>query len=102
MVSRLPVVSGKTLGSRVEPEKVLPVVLIAVGLIVLLISYPWHVLATVSLLYLASLPFGWISWQRHVERAYAAAPPQPGPELDSPVAGERPPAAEAERPARLN
>src|SRR6478736_945678 len=37
MVSRLPVISGKTIGKRVEPDKVLPVVLIAVGMIVLLI-----------------------------------------------------------------
>lgn len=104
MVSRLPVLSGKTLGSRVEPDKVLPVVVIAVVLIVLLISYPWHVMATVSVLYLLSLPFGWMSWQRHVERANAAAQvmqPAPGA-ADEPPAIERPAASEPERPARLN
>jgi len=47
---------------------VLPIFVTVVLLVALLISYPWHVLSLVALGYLASLPFGWLSYRRH-ERA---------------------------------
>src|SRR5882724_8814179 len=59
MVSRLPVLSGKRVGKRVSPEMVLPVFVLIVLFFVLLISYPWEVLATGTIIYLMSLPFGW-------------------------------------------
>ena len=65
MVSRLPVFSGKTVGSKVQREMVLPVVVLVVSFIALLISYPWHLLSVCSVLYLASLPLGWISYRKH-------------------------------------
>lgn len=105
MVSRLPVFSGKTIGKRVEPENVLPVVLVAVAFIALLISYPWHVLAISTVLYLATLPLGYLSWQRHMAQAEAAAQPAaPSAASGEVEEGVEPPrqVAESERPARLN
>jgi len=71
MVSRLPVFSGKAVKMRVPPEMVLPVVVAVVLFIALLISYPWHILSSVSVVYLLSLPLGWKSF-RQQERTLAA------------------------------
>jgi len=66
----------------------------------LLIAYPWEVLTVGTVLYLASLPFGWLTY-RDNERKHAAM--QPAEEAE---ASEQPlPAHSAdndERPARLN
>src|SRR5580700_891803 len=45
MVSRLPVYSGKKLGTRVPPDLVLPVFVGIVLFFAVLISYPWEVLS---------------------------------------------------------
>jgi CDP-diacylglycerol--serine O-phosphatidyltransferase len=76
MVSRLPVLSGKQIGNRVPPELVLPVIVVAVLFVALLVSYPWHVLSVGTVIYLACLPLGWWSHQRHqqADAALAAAP----------------------------
>jgi CDP-diacylglycerol--serine O-phosphatidyltransferase len=71
MVSRLPVFSGKRVGKRVPPEMLLPVFVAIVLFFALLISYPWEVLSVGVLLYLASLPFGLLSY-RNYERQSAA------------------------------
>ncbi len=102
MVSRLPVLSGKKIGTRVPPEMVAPVILVVVLFIALLVSYPWHLLTVGTLLYIACLPLGWYSWRGHMQ-ADAAAKATVTPaanEAEAPV----PPGAEAddERPARLN
>ncbi|MBC7580099.1 MAG: CDP-diacylglycerol--serine O-phosphatidyltransferase [Tardiphaga sp.] len=104
MVSRLPVFSGKSMNMRVPRELVLPVFVGVVLFIALLIGYPWHILSVVSLLYLASLPFGWKSY-REQERALAAqtaadpaAGPSPHPAYPAPAAG----AAPDDRPPRLD
>jgi CDP-diacylglycerol--serine O-phosphatidyltransferase len=101
MVSRLPVFSGKKVGQRVAPEMVLPVVVLAVLFIASLISYPWPVLTVGTLIYLGSLPFGWVSYQRQAREAAAAVPEgaatatpeEPGlpPVPPVPETGERPP-----------
>ena len=103
MVSRLPVLSGKKMGTRVPPEMVLPVILVVVLFIALLVSYPWHVLTVGTLLYIACLPLGWYSYQRYMQADAAASTTTATPaasESDAPV----PPGAQAddERPARLN
>ena len=115
MVSRLPVLSGKRVGKRVSPELVLPVFVLIVLFCALLISYPWEVLTIGTLIYLASLPLGWLSY-RNMQRKSAAASapagvaapapapaaaagetaPPPSPSLP----GEHPPLSE--RPPRLN
>jgi CDP-diacylglycerol---serine O-phosphatidyltransferase len=111
MVSRLPVFSGKRVGKRVAPEMVLPVFVAVVLFFALLVSYPWIVLTIGTVLYLASLPVGWISYRRHERKdaataSAALASPDPGTRLRprgeapslSPDQPEQPP----HRPARLN
>jgi CDP-diacylglycerol--serine O-phosphatidyltransferase len=105
MVSRLPVYSGKRLGTRVPPELVGPLIVVVVLFFALLIAYPWIVLTIGTLAYLGSLPFGWLSYREYERRsrdsradvsqapaahpAPAAAPVARAPESD-------------DRPSRLN
>src|SRR5271154_1136627 len=86
MVSRLPVFSGKRLGTRVPPEMVGPVVIVVVLFVALLIAYPWIILTGGTLAYLVILPFGWLSYRGYERPARAgkaesvpavAAPPVP-------------------------
>jgi CDP-diacylglycerol--serine O-phosphatidyltransferase len=108
MASRLPVFSGKRVGKRVAPELVLPVIVLVVACFALLIAYPWFVLATASAVYLASLPFGVIAYQKHAQADAAAKSGQPAasapqlPGTEAQPTPPAPPADEAERPARLN
>lgn len=99
MVSRLPVLSGKQIGTRVPPEMVLPVIVVAVLFIALLVSYPWEVLSVGMLAYLGCLPLGWWSYRRY-QKADAALAAAPAAGSDHPA----PPQSEAsdDRPARLN
>ena len=76
MVSRLPVYSGKGLGTRVPPDLVLFVFMGVVLFFALLIAYPWVVLTIGTLAYLASLPFGRMSYHRYAARD---AQPPAGP-----------------------
>jgi CDP-diacylglycerol--serine O-phosphatidyltransferase len=116
MVSRLPVFSGKRVGKRVAPEMVLPVFVLIVLFFALLISYPWEVLTVGTVMYLLTLPLGWLSYRNALRKTAAAnaaagapagaaavaagtaegASPQPSP----PLAAEHPPSSE--RPTRLN
>ena len=73
MVSRLPVFSGKRVGKRVAPEMVLPVFVAVVLFFALLVSYPWIVLTIGTVCYLASLPFGVLSYRSHQRKDLAAA-----------------------------
>jgi CDP-diacylglycerol--serine O-phosphatidyltransferase len=113
MVSRLPVFSGKKVGTRVRPDMVLPVFVLVVALCALFVSYPWEVLTVVTLAFLVTLPLGWWSYQSHVrkdaealaangagaraENAGEAAAVQDA--LRDPVQAGEP---NAERPTRLN
>ena len=110
MVSRLPVFSGKRVGKRIAPEMVLPVFVAVVLFFALLVSYPWIVLTIGTVLYLASLPLGWLSYRRHERKDAATASAAPA----SPDARPRPQGEEApslspgqpdeppHRPTRLN
>ncbi|HUD87889.1 MAG TPA: phosphatidylcholine/phosphatidylserine synthase [Xanthobacteraceae bacterium] len=105
MVSRLPVFSGKRVGTRVPTELVGPLAVMVVLFVALLIAYPWIVLTSGTLAYLASLPFGWLSYRRYERRsresraeAAPAAAPQPTPAA-APIV--RAPENE-DRPSRLN
>ena len=109
MVSRIPVFSGKRVGKRVAPEMVLPVFVIVVLFFALLVSYPWWVLMIGTVLYLGSLPFGWLSYRDHERKSAAAAAsaapaeaPRPTGELPAPATGHGEPSADPDRPARLN
>jgi len=68
MVSRLPVFSGKRVGTRVPPDLVLPIFVGIVLFFALLIAYPWEVLTIGALACLASLPLGWLSHREYVRR----------------------------------
>ncbi|MTW15743.1 CDP-diacylglycerol--serine O-phosphatidyltransferase [Rhodoplanes serenus] len=128
MISKLPVWSGKRLGTRVAPEMVLPAFVLAVLFFALLISFPWEVLTVGTLVYLGVLPLGWKSYRRQAQAdadraaadraaatrmaAPAASPGQPAaagtPAAGAPGAGPTaaPPAgdgsAQGDRPNRLN
>src|SRR5258708_18582365 len=60
MVSRLPVFSGKRVGTRVPPEMVGPSFVVAVLFIPLLIRYPLFLLPSSTLAFLLAPPFGYI------------------------------------------
>jgi CDP-diacylglycerol--serine O-phosphatidyltransferase len=107
MVSRLPVFSGKRVGTRVPPELVGPAIVVVILFVALLIAYPWIILTAGTLAYILSLPFGYLSHRRYERRdrdskaeaeAAQAAPPQGAPPALSIVR-----AAEGEdRSSRLN
>src|SRR5215472_8141886 len=73
MVSRLPVYSGKRVGTRVPPDLVLLLFIGVVLFFAVLIAYPWAVLTIGTLTYLASLPLGWLSHRDYVRRDAEAA-----------------------------
>jgi CDP-diacylglycerol--serine O-phosphatidyltransferase len=115
MVSRLPVFSGKQIGTRVKPEMVLPIFVLVVLFVAVLVSYPWPVLTVGTLCYLAALPLGWLSYRRYEREAAAASrsrvprPAEPLPAARQETAeGAEPPSvaepadAKDERPHRLN
>lgn len=108
LVSTLPVLSGKKLGTRVAPNMVLPVFLLVVLFAALLVSYPWYLLTAGSVLYVASLPFGWLSYRQYVRKdaEAAAAKATHGAShvqaASSPVHPGLAPSEEEDRPSRLN
>jgi CDP-diacylglycerol--serine O-phosphatidyltransferase len=111
MVSRLPVFSGKRVGKRIAPEMVLPVFVAVVVFFALLVAYPWVVLTIGTLLYLGSLPFGWLSYREHerkdeaaAQQASARAGARAQPAAESPSLSPSHPDQhqDPDRPARLN
>jgi CDP-diacylglycerol--serine O-phosphatidyltransferase len=75
----------------------------------LLIAYPWPVLTTGTILYLGSLPFGFMSYRNHQRRDVSVPAQQPAAAAaaDATVAVAAPPTQPAapsdpDRPARLN
>jgi CDP-diacylglycerol--serine O-phosphatidyltransferase len=72
MVSRLPVFSGKRVGTRVPTEMVGPVILLVILSVALLISYPWALLTAATLAYLVGLPFGYLSYRGYEQRSREA------------------------------
>jgi len=105
MVSRLPVFSGKRVGTRVPPELVGPLVVVVVLFVALLIAYPWIILTAGTLAYLGCLPFGYLSYRRYERRTRenkAAAVPAAAPQ-SAPVAATIIRTSDSEeRPSRLN
>jgi CDP-diacylglycerol--serine O-phosphatidyltransferase len=103
MVSRLPVYSGKKLGTGVPPHMVLPVFVGVVAFFALLFSFPWEVLTAGTLVFLASLPFSWNSYQSLLRKDAATetiVPPAPVEDGDTEILKSLPDAQD--RPARLN
>lgn len=102
MVSRLPVFSGKTIGGKVAPDMVLPVVVAAVLFIALLVSYPWHLLSAGALLYLLCLPIGWMSYREQERKAALAASSDVPSEVTAGFNVGATDTEHDERPTRLN
>ena len=105
MVSRLPVFSGKRVGTRVPPEVVGPLIIITVLFVALLVAYPWVILTAGTLAYLASLPFGWVSYRAYERRSRESrADAAPAAAHAPPVAASIVPsqAENEDRPTRLN
>ena len=103
MVSRLPVFSGKRVGTRVPPEMVGPAIVVAVLFIALLIAYPWIILTAGTLAYLGALPFGYLSYrgyERRTRENRAEAAPATVPQ--SATVSIVPAADNEDRPSRLN
>lgn len=73
MVSRVPTYSIKRI--RIEPDMVLPTLLIAFVVIAGLVVETWLTLCVVSFLYLGSIPFAILSARRLQHREPAAAAP---------------------------
>jgi CDP-diacylglycerol--serine O-phosphatidyltransferase len=104
MVSRLPVFSGKRIGTRVPPDMVGPLVLVVVVFFAVLFAYPWELLTVGTLAYLASLPFGWLSYREYERRSRQnRAEAAPAATQSPPIAASlvQPPDDE-DRPSRLN
>jgi len=105
MVSRIPVFSGKKVGARVPREMVLPVIVFVILMIALLIGYPWHVLSVGTLLFLCSLPVGWLSYRAQARRAaeeMTAAASTVAGEVHDPFSGRPSGEKHEDRPPRLN
>jgi CDP-diacylglycerol--serine O-phosphatidyltransferase len=62
------------MGERIRREWVLPIFIVAVGLVACLLTFPYETLAIVSLAYLALIPLGWRRYNaKERESADAAA-----------------------------
>ena len=79
VVSTLPTYSGKTMGKRVPRDWVLPIFVITATFFGLLVSFPFAMLAALSVVYLAAIPFT-IARYRALERAGSAVAPAPAEE----------------------
>jgi len=67
MISRLPTFSGKTIGTRIRRDYVLPLFVAGVLLVALTASYPFRMLALGSALYLCAIPFAWRAHRKLVQ-----------------------------------
>jgi CDP-diacylglycerol--serine O-phosphatidyltransferase len=77
--------------------------------VALLVSYPWYVLTAGSLVYLGSLPFGWMSYRQYLRKDAEAAAAKASHAAAQPSAAEPAPVHaglgqtdDEDRPTRLN
>ncbi len=68
MVSRVPTFSGKTMGSRVRRDLVLPILGCAALVFIFLISFPWETLSIFAVAYLLMIPLSVRSYLRHKKK----------------------------------
>jgi len=85
MVSRIPTFSIKTVLVRVKPEWVLPTLIFVGMFVAALSSEPWYTLLAVGVVYLASLPVGWVAAWRLRRRYEQAASRDDAPPDDADV-----------------
>jgi CDP-diacylglycerol---serine O-phosphatidyltransferase len=89
-ISRIPCYAGKTLGTRIPRDQVLPIFVAAVVVAGLLFAYPFEVLALIVVAYLALIPVG-VARYRKLEREHAAAVPASNPAVEPAAAVEEVP-----------
>ncbi|MCG6857291.1 MAG: CDP-diacylglycerol--serine O-phosphatidyltransferase [Salaquimonas sp.] len=77
MVSRLPTWSGKDFGRSIPRAHVMPVLIVAVGFVALLFSYPWEVMLAGVAAYLGTIPFAMRDWYRRTAAAARGQDDQP-------------------------
>lgn len=77
-ISRIPCYAGKTLGTRIPRDQVLPIFVAVVVVAGLLFAYPFEMLALIVVAYLALIPVSAARY-RKLERDYAAVPVVPAP-----------------------
>lgn len=84
-ISRIPCYAGKTLGTRIPRDKVLPIFVAVVVVAGLLFAYPFEMLALVVIAYLALIPLSAARY-RKLDREHAAASATAAP-AETPSAG---------------
>ncbi|WP_415718027.1 CDP-diacylglycerol--serine O-phosphatidyltransferase [Roseibium sp.] len=87
LISRLPTFSGKTLGTRVRRDYVLPLFVFAVLVVALTASYPFRMLSAISVLYLLAIPFSWRAHRKLVLADADLALDDDGDECDTDLDG---------------
>lgn len=91
MVSTIHTYSGKLLHERIGREWVLPIFMLAMGVVALLVTYPYGTLTGLTLAYLASIPVSWRRFNMQLD----TMPPKPA----ATDAASVPPAPTAPRPS---
>jgi CDP-diacylglycerol--serine O-phosphatidyltransferase len=71
LVSTVPTFSGKLLGERISGDYVLPIFVVVAAVVALLLTYPFGTLTVGTLLYLATIPWSYLRFER---RLYEPAP----------------------------
>lgn len=87
MVSSIPTYSGKLVGERVGREWVLPIFVVAIGVVAFLFTYPYETLTALTVIYLGFIPVSWRNFRDRSEDENAAAAAAQAP---APVASETP------------
>ncbi len=72
MISRLPVYSGKSAGTKLRSDWVMPTFLFIVVYVAFLMSYTWETLTLTAIGFFLTLPLSYRAWKRY-EAADAAA-----------------------------
>jgi CDP-diacylglycerol--serine O-phosphatidyltransferase len=83
-ISRIPCYAGKTLGTRVPRDRVLPIFVAVVVVAGLLFAYPFEVLSLVVVAYLALIPLS-VARYRKLEREHDAALAAPAAAVEKPA-----------------
>jgi CDP-diacylglycerol--serine O-phosphatidyltransferase len=82
-ISRIPCYAGKTLGTRIPRDKVLPIFVAVVVVAGLLFAYPFEMLALVVIAYLALIPLSAARYRKldreHMAATATTAPAEPPP-----------------------
>lgn len=73
MVSRIPTYAGKTLGSRVPREWVVPLFVAVVFVVAILITYTFEALTLLTVVYLCLIPLG-VTRYRSLDQAHRSRP----------------------------